>query len=133
MHSLRQQKAPGYDGLPAEAYYHLPAHLLCILAHCFWDIVTGQTFLPPDWANVVHPLYKRGDWANPDNSRPTVCAVTEVKVVWTILLRRIRPDLDPHILKPVWTPVAIFGSLGVCIYGPASRHWLISYSPIHLT
>ena len=30
-------------------------------------------------------------------------------------------------------PVAIFGSLGVCIYVPASRHWLISYSPIHLT
>ena len=29
-------------------------------------------------------------------------------------------------------PVAIFGSLRVCIYGPASRHWLISYSPIHL-
>ena len=28
--------------------------------------------------------------------------------------------------------VAIFGSLGVCIYVPASRHWLISYSPIHL-
>ena len=30
-------------------------------------------------------------------------------------------------------PVAIFGSLGVCSYGPASRHGLISYSPIHLT
>ena len=39
----------------------------------------------------------------------------------------------PQILKPVRTPVAILGSLGVCIYGPASRHWLISYSPIHLT
>ena len=36
-------------------------------------------------------------------------------------------------LKPVQTPVAIFGSLGVCIYGPTSRHWLISYSPVHLT
>ena len=36
-------------------------------------------------------------------------------------------------MKPVPTPVAIFGSLGVCIYVPASRHWLISYSPIHLT
>ena len=36
-------------------------------------------------------------------------------------------------LKPVRTPVAIFGSLGVCIHVPASRHWLISYSPIHLT
>ena len=37
------------------------------------------------------------------------------------------------LLKPVRTPLAIFGSLGVCIYVPASRHWLISYSPIHLT
>ena len=36
-------------------------------------------------------------------------------------------------VKLVRTPVAIFGSLGVCIYVPASRHWLISYSPIHLT
>ena len=35
-------------------------------------------------------------------------------------------------LKPVLTPVAILGSLGVCIYVPASRHWLISYSPIQL-
>ena len=36
-------------------------------------------------------------------------------------------------LKPARTPVAIFGSLGVCIYVPASRRWLISYSPIDLT
>ena len=36
-------------------------------------------------------------------------------------------------MKPVRTPAAIFGSLGVCIYVPASRHRLISYSPIHLT
>ena len=40
--------------------------------------------------------------------------------------------LLPWLVKPVRTPVAIFGSLGVCIYVPASRHWLISYSPIHL-
>ena len=30
-------------------------------------------------------------------------------------------------------PVAIFVSLGVCVYVLASRHWLISYSRIHLT
>ena len=36
-------------------------------------------------------------------------------------------------VKLVRTPVGIFGSLGVCIYVPVSRHWLISYSPIHLT
>ena len=36
-------------------------------------------------------------------------------------------------MKPVRTPVAIFWSLGVCIYVPASRQWVISYSPINLT
>ena len=44
----------------------------------------------------------------------------------------LSPSRTRH-LKPVRTPVAILGSLGVCIYVPASRHWLISYSPIHLT
>ena len=43
----------------------------------------------------------------------------------------LRGTLLP-IVKPVRTPVAILGSLGVCIYVPASRHWLISYSLIHL-
>ena len=48
IHSLRQHNTPGYDGLPAEAYYHFAAHLLRILAHRLWDIVTGLTPLPPD-------------------------------------------------------------------------------------
>ena len=102
IHSLRKHETPVYDGLHAEAYYHLPAHLLRILAHRLWDIVTGQTPLPPDWANVVRPLYKKGDWANPDKWRPIVCGVTEVKMVWTILLCRIRCHLDPHIPASLW-------------------------------
>ena len=84
------------------SYYHLSSHFLRILAHCLWDIVTGQTPLPPDLANVVCPLYKKGDRANPDNWRPIVCAVTEVKIVWTILLRRSRPHLDPHVPASLW-------------------------------
>ena len=47
-------------------------------------------------------------------------------VTWGVYLWAGKPPLAR-------TPVAIFWSLGVCIYGPASRHWLISYSPIHLT
>ena len=102
IHSLRQHKNPGYDGLPAKAYYPLPAHLLRILAHRLWDIVAGQTPLPPDWANIFRPLYKKGDWANPDNWRPIVCAVTVVKIIWTVLLRRVRPHPDPHIPASLW-------------------------------
>ena len=53
LHSLRQHKTPGYEGLPAEAYYHFRAHLLCILAHRVRDIVTGQTPLPFPRAHLV--------------------------------------------------------------------------------
>ena len=105
IHSLRQNKTPGYHCLPAEAYYHLPAHFLRMLAHRLCNIFAGQTPLPPDLANVVRPLPKKGDWANPDNWRPIVCAVTEVNVVWTILLRRIRPHLNPHIPASLWGAV----------------------------
>ena len=47
-------------------------------------------------------------------------------------MEELRAERDRYRVKPVRTPVAILGSLGVCIYVPASRHWLISYSPIHL-
>ena len=45
----------------------------------------------------------------------------------------IKHKSHPLPVKPVRTPVAILGSLGVCIYVPESRHWLMSYSPIYLT
>ena len=102
IHSLPQHKTKGYDGLAAEASYHLPAHLLRILAHRLWVIVTGQTPLPPDWAYFVRTRYKKGDWANPDNWRPIVSPVREVNIVWTLLLRHIRPHRDPHIAPSLW-------------------------------
>ena len=62
-----------------------------------------------------------GEWSPLGSSRPVF---NDFRADTTLTERGV---------KPVRTPVAIFGSLGVCIYGPASRHWLISYSPIHLT
>ena len=54
-----------------------------------------------------------------------------LSVVLHLCLRKKPPTF--LVVKPVRTPVAILGSLGMCIYVPASRHWLMSYSPIHLT
>ena len=76
-----------------------------------------------------------------EGARMVLCtpdwATTGEHAYWRRLLDRMtvgRTELpNGPILKLVWTPVAILGSLGVCIYVPASRHWLISYSPIHLT
>ena len=74
-----------------------------------------------------------------------VCMVVSLAITdpAPVVLRPVLPERerwvpDPPwlfalLVKPVPTPVAILGSVGVCIYVPASRHWLISYSPIHLT
>ena len=67
LYKLRPGKTPGVDGLPAELYRRLPQNLKRHLAARLWDIAIGKTDVPPDWANLVHPLYKEGNWANPDN------------------------------------------------------------------
>ena len=61
------------DGLPAELYRRLLLNLKRHLAARLWDIAIGKRDVPRDWANLVHPLYKKGNWANPDNWRPIVC------------------------------------------------------------
>ena len=56
----------------------------------------STTPILPEWANLVHPLYKKGDWVQPGNWRPIVCATTEVKLVWTLILGRIAPAVFAH-------------------------------------
>ena len=85
IHSLWQHKTPGYDALPAEAYYHFPSHLLRIRPNDSGTSSRGQP-----------PCHQTG--------RAIVCAVTEVKIVWTILLRRICPHLERHIPASLWVP-----------------------------
>ena len=90
----------------------------------------------------VHHLTE--EWVKYNKEKKVNVSFAEVKALpLTAGIRHMSsppPSTDSHqkhralqLLKPVRTPVAIFGSLGVCIYVPASRHWLISYSPIHLT
>ena len=67
LNKLQPGKPRGVDGLPAEHYRRLPLNLKRHLAARLWGITIGKTHVPPDWANRVHPLYNKGDWANPDN------------------------------------------------------------------
>ena len=94
---LKEGVVPGVDGLPAEAYQHLTLPIKRCLAARLWDIFTGTTPIPPEWANLVHPLYKKGHWAQPGNWRPLVCATTEVKLVWTLNLGRIAAAVFAHV------------------------------------
>ena len=84
-----------------------------------------------DYFSKIHSeALKRTTNANTEDKEPFKLQVTIWLEPWGFDISSLHMAVQ---LKPVWTPVAIFGSLGVCIYGPASRHWLISYSPIHLT
>ena len=53
---LKKGVVPGVDGLLAEAYQRLTLPVKRRLAARLWDIVTGATPIPPEWANLVHPL-----------------------------------------------------------------------------
>ena len=97
---------PGIDSLPAEAYQRLSLPVKRRLAARLWDVVTGTAPVPPEWANQVQPLYKKGDWAQPGNRRPIVCATTEVKLVWTLILGRIAPALFVHVPASMWGAMA---------------------------
>ena len=93
---------PGVDGLPAEAYQRLTLPVKRRLAARLWEFAKGTTPVPPEWANLVHPLYKKGDWAQSGKWRPIVCATTEVKVVWTLIPGRIAPAVFAHVPASMW-------------------------------
>ena len=52
------------------------------------------------------PLYNKGDWAQPGNWRPIVCATTEVKLVWMLILGRIAPTVFAHVPGSMWGAMA---------------------------
>ena len=89
LYKLQPRKTLGVDGLAAELYCSLPLYLKWHLAACPWDIAIGKTDIPPDEGNLVHPLYKKGDWANPDLGRQIVCATKEAKLIWMLILKRV--------------------------------------------
>ena len=103
---LKKGVMPGVDGLPAEAYQHLALPIKRRLAARLWDIVTGTTPILSEWANLVHPLYKEGDCAEPGNWRAIVCATTKVKLVWTLILGRITPAVFAHVFASMWGAMA---------------------------
>ena len=102
LHKLKPGKTPGMDGLPAESYRSLPLHLKRHLAAYRGDIAIGRVAIPPDWGNLVHPLYKNGNWANPDNWRPIVCATTEAKLIWMLIPKQVAPVVYRAITSTMW-------------------------------
>ena len=139
----------------------LPATLSCAVVHCVLCALPGfaATVGHCSLATVRVPQLWLAACLSGVPNGPAWCAApilvrllpvlrSALASPWCLLLPRVfaprftgrprqahryRPRTRLMVLKPVRSPAAILGSLGVCIYVPASRHWLISYSPIHLT
>ena len=88
LHKLKPGETPGVDGLPAEVYGTLQLNTKRHITARLWDIAIGRKDIPQDWANLVHPLYKKGDRANLGSWRPIVCATTEAKLSRMLILNR---------------------------------------------
>ena len=99
---LKEGVVPGVDRLSAEASQPLTRPVKRRLAARPCNIVTGTTPIPSERANLVHPRYKKGDSAQPGNWRPIVCATTEVKLVWTLILGRIAPAVFAPVPASMW-------------------------------
>ena len=99
---LKPGETPGVDGLPVELYRRLPLNLRRHLRARLWDIAIGRTVIPPDRANLVHPLYITGHWVNPHNRRPIGCATTEANLIWMLILKRIAPLVHRAIQPTMW-------------------------------
>ena len=93
-----EQNAQAYQRSTYRTRRHLAARL--------WDSVTDTTLVPSEWANLVHPLYKKGDRSQPGNWRPIVCPNTEIKLVWTLIVGRIAPAVFANEPASMWGAMA---------------------------
>ena len=105
LQKLKPGKTPGMDSLPAEVYCRLPLNLKRHLTAFLWDIAIGRTDIPPDLGNLVHPLYKKGNWATSDSWKPMVRAMTEATLIWMLIRKRIVPAVYRAIPPTMWGAV----------------------------
>ena len=102
LYKLQLGKTPGLDGLLAELYRRLPLNLKRHLAARLSHIAIAKSDVPPGWANLVHPLYKKGDWVNPDSGGPIVYATTEAKFIWMLILKLVAQAVYRAVPPRMW-------------------------------
>ena len=125
LHKLKPGKTPGVNCLPVELYGRPPLLLKMHLAARLWDIAIGRVDIPPDLANIVHPLFKKGQCTSPDNWRPIMCAITEAKLIRMLILKQVAPVVYRAIPPTMWGAIpgrspleAIFMQDAVVDMGP---------------
>ena len=86
--SLKCNKAPGEDGIPAETYKEINNQLLDLLTSIFNRILISGEY-PEVWSEgIICPIYKAGERTDPRNYRVTLLYCI-AKIFTTILHTRL--------------------------------------------
>ena len=89
---LKNNKAPGEDGIPAEVYKACCTVLLDPLHKLFRSIWEKESF-PADWrSSILLPFPKKGDKSVCENYRGISLVDVAAKIFTTILLNRLAPE-----------------------------------------
>lgn len=86
---LKNDKAPGPDGIPNECYKNLPPNWTHYLQNMFNTFLIEEN-VPVIWSNsLLKLMYKKGDAKNPENYRPIALENTGLKAFIFIIQKRL--------------------------------------------
>jgi len=95
--SLKNNKAPGENGLMAEYWKFVDDSALNLLHKTFQQIWSSSE-IPAEWTSaLIHPLHKKGDKKDVNNYRGISLLPVTYKILSKALLNRAEPQLDPCI------------------------------------
>ena len=89
--SMKNNKAPGWDGIPMEFFKH-SASLVCHAFAELFNFLYENECYPKSWAlSIVQPIFKKkGSPNNPDNWRGVALIPTIAKIYTKILCSRLK-------------------------------------------
>lgn len=95
LHKLKNNKAPGHDGIPNEVWKSLPPIYVQHIQNMFNNILTTGN-IPVQWTTILfQPIFKKNDPLLPQNYRPIAPAPTILKIFSTIISKRVH-DCKVH-------------------------------------
>ena len=89
LNTMKKEKTPGCDGLPAEFYQTFWSILGGDLVQVFNSCYNSGTLSNSQRLGIISLLYKKGDTADPDNWRPISLLCADYKILSKTLANRL--------------------------------------------
>ena len=100
LRQLKGGKTGADDGLVAEMLKTGHAHLVCVIAEFFSQILNGALEPPEEWKlTKFRVLFKKGDPSLPKNYRPIAILPVMAKLFSTVLYNRLAATIDSKLSK----------------------------------